>query len=84
MPCGTRARLTAYVAYQTLTFAERDVLLSALADAGYTRVELATSRKRGCQLRSGARRRRASHSAALRSLSVAPISPLASAIWVLS
>jgi hypothetical protein len=41
MPCGTRARLTAYVAYQTLTFSERGVLLSALADAGYTRVELA-------------------------------------------
>ncbi len=41
MPCGTRARLTAYVAYQNLTFAERDVLLSALTDAGYTRVELA-------------------------------------------
>ena len=36
MPCGPRARLTAYVAYQTLAFAERDVLLAALADAGYT------------------------------------------------
>ena len=34
MPCGTRARLTAYVAYQNLTFAELDVLLSALTDAG--------------------------------------------------
>jgi hypothetical protein len=33
--------LTAYVAYQTLTFAERDVLLAALADAGYSRVETA-------------------------------------------
>jgi len=41
MPCGPRARLTAYVAYQTLAFAERDVLLAALADAGYTRVESA-------------------------------------------
>ena len=36
-----RARLTAYVAYQTLAFAERDVLLAALADAGYSRVETA-------------------------------------------
>ena len=41
MPCGPRARLTAYVAYQTLTFAERDLLLAALADAGYSRVETA-------------------------------------------
>ena len=41
MPCGPRARLTAYVAYQTLTFAERDVLLAALADAGFIRVETA-------------------------------------------
>jgi hypothetical protein len=41
MPCGARARLTAYVAYQTLTFAERDVLLAALADAGFTRVDIA-------------------------------------------
>src|SRR5207248_1918810 len=41
MPCGSRARLTAYVAYQTLAFAERDVLLAALADAGYSRVETA-------------------------------------------
>jgi len=41
MPCGPRARLTAYVAYQTLAFAERDVLLAALADAGYRRVETA-------------------------------------------
>lgn len=41
MPCGARARLTAYVAYQTLAFAERDVLLAALADAGYSRVETA-------------------------------------------
>jgi hypothetical protein len=41
MPCGPRARLTAYVAYQTLTFAERDVLLAALADAGFIRVEAA-------------------------------------------
>jgi len=39
MPCGTRARLTAYVVYQSLAFAERDVLLAALAAAGYTRVE---------------------------------------------
>ena len=29
MPCGPRARLTADVAYQTLAFAERDVLLAA-------------------------------------------------------
>ena len=42
MPCGPRARLTAHVAYQTLTFAERDVLLAALADAGFIRVEIAT------------------------------------------
>ena len=35
MPCGPRARLTAYVAYQSLAFAEKDVLLAALADAGY-------------------------------------------------
>jgi hypothetical protein len=41
MPCGPRARLTAYVAYQNLAFAERDVLLAALADAGYSRVETA-------------------------------------------
>jgi hypothetical protein len=41
MPCGTRARLTAYVVYQSLAFAERDVLLAALAVAGYTRVETA-------------------------------------------
>jgi hypothetical protein len=41
MPCGARARLTPYVAYQTLTFAERDVLLAALAEAGYHRVEAA-------------------------------------------
>jgi hypothetical protein len=41
MPCGTRARLTAYVAYQNLTFAELDVLLSALTDAGYTQLERA-------------------------------------------
>ena len=32
MPCGSRARLTAYVAYQNLAFAEREVLLAALAD----------------------------------------------------
>ena len=38
MPCGPRARLTAYVAYQELAFAERDVLLAALAQLGYTRV----------------------------------------------
>ena len=41
MPCGARARLTAYVAYQTLAFAERDVLLAALAEAGYSRVDAA-------------------------------------------
>src|SRR5919201_724063 len=41
MPCGPRARLTAYVAYQNLAFAERDVLLAALAEAGYNRVETA-------------------------------------------
>ena len=41
MPCGPRARLTAYVAYQSLAFAEKDVLLAALADAGYGRVEAA-------------------------------------------
>jgi hypothetical protein len=41
MPCGPRARLTAYVAYQNLAFAERDVLLAALADAGYSRIETA-------------------------------------------
>lgn len=39
MPCGTRARLTAYVVYQSLAFAERDVLLAALAEAGYIHVE---------------------------------------------
>jgi hypothetical protein len=33
--------LTAYVAYQSLAFAEKDVLLAALADAGYGRVESA-------------------------------------------
>jgi hypothetical protein len=38
MPCGSRARLTAYVAYQTLAFAEREVLLAALAELGYSRV----------------------------------------------
>jgi hypothetical protein len=41
MPCGSRAKLTAYVVYQSLAFAERDVLLAALADAGYTNVESA-------------------------------------------
>src|SRR5947209_3427055 len=41
MPCGPSARLTAYVAYQNLAFAERDVLLAAIADAGYARVETA-------------------------------------------
>lgn len=41
MPCGPRARLTAYVAYQSLAFAEKEVLLAALADAGYGRVESA-------------------------------------------
>jgi hypothetical protein len=43
MPCGPRARLTAYVAYQSLSFSEREVLFAALADLGYTRVELAPS-----------------------------------------
>jgi hypothetical protein len=43
MPCGPRARLTAYVAYQTLPFAERDILLAALADAGFPRAESAPS-----------------------------------------
>jgi hypothetical protein len=38
MPCGPNARLTAYVAYRTLAFSERDVLLAALADSGYARV----------------------------------------------
>jgi hypothetical protein len=33
--------LTAYVVYQSLAFAERDVLLAALADAGYANVESA-------------------------------------------
>jgi len=40
MPCGSRALLTAYVVYQALAFAEREVLLAALGDAGY-RVETA-------------------------------------------
>jgi hypothetical protein len=39
MPCGSRALITAYVAYQSLAFAERDLLLGALK-AGY-RVEVA-------------------------------------------
>ena len=49
MPCGPRARLTAYVAYQSLAFAEKDVLLAALADAGYGRakaVQLAEQARR--------------------------------------
>jgi hypothetical protein len=41
MPCGPSARLTAYVAYQSLAFAEKDVLLAALADVGCRRVEAA-------------------------------------------
>src|SRR5215472_11709765 len=41
MPCGPRARLTAYVACQSLAFAEKEVLLAAFADAGYARVESA-------------------------------------------
>jgi hypothetical protein len=41
MPCGPRARLTAYVAYQSLAFTEKEVLLAALADAGYARVDSA-------------------------------------------
>jgi hypothetical protein len=39
MPCGTRARLTAYVVYQSLAFAEREVLLAALAAAGFTSIK---------------------------------------------
>lgn len=39
MPCGTRARLTAYVVYQSVAFAEREVLLTALAEAGFTSIE---------------------------------------------
>ncbi len=41
MPCGTSARLTAYVAYQNLAFAERDVLVAALTNAGYTDIDVA-------------------------------------------
>ena len=41
MPCGPRARLTAYIAYQSLAFGERGVLLAALAEAGCTHVETA-------------------------------------------
>jgi hypothetical protein len=33
MPCGSRALVTAYVVYQELAFAERDVLLAALAQS---------------------------------------------------
>jgi hypothetical protein len=40
MPCGSRARVTAYIAYNALQFAERDVLLASLVNAGY-RVEMA-------------------------------------------
>jgi hypothetical protein len=39
MPCGPNARLTAYVAYQTVAFSERDVLLAALADVGFACVK---------------------------------------------
>src|SRR3712207_4584862 len=41
MPCGTSARVTAYVAYQNLAFAEREVLVAALANAGYSDIEIA-------------------------------------------
>jgi hypothetical protein len=41
MPCGASARLTAYVAYKSLAFTERDVLLVALAEAGYAHIESA-------------------------------------------
>jgi hypothetical protein len=41
MPCGPRARLTAYVAYETLAFTELQVLLAALTDRGISRVERA-------------------------------------------
>ena len=41
MPCGSRARLTAYVAYQSLAFADRDVLLAALDQAGFAHVNSA-------------------------------------------
>ena len=40
MPCGSRALVTAYVLYQSLAFAEREVLLAALAQGGY-RIEAA-------------------------------------------
>jgi hypothetical protein len=42
MPCGARARLTAYVSYRMVAFAEREVLLTALADLGFTQVEIAS------------------------------------------
>ena len=41
MPCGSRARLTAYVAYQSLAFADRDVLLAALDQAAFAHVHTA-------------------------------------------
>jgi hypothetical protein len=40
MPCGPRARLTAYVAYRSLAFSERDVLVAALTDL-YQHIESA-------------------------------------------
>jgi hypothetical protein len=40
MPCGPRARITAYVAYQSLAFSERQVLIAALTEL-YTRLESA-------------------------------------------
>jgi hypothetical protein len=42
MPCGSRALVTAYVVYQELAFAERDVLLAALAQS-WSHVETAPS-----------------------------------------
>ena len=54
MPCGPRARLTAYVAYQALAFAERDVLLAALADGLHAGRSCARG-YRGKQSRAGAR-----------------------------
>jgi hypothetical protein len=41
MPCGPRARVTAYVTYTELTLADRSLLLEALAALGHTEVETA-------------------------------------------
>lgn len=41
MPCGPRARLAAYVAYENVAFTELQVLLVALTDRGIMRVERA-------------------------------------------